>query len=160
MREFEKSAHVTSFSFGFACLLAAGCLHAPLAAQPSATDDIEHKGTIIVLRDVPYGNALHRPAQAEPLRVRTGPDAIILASVARGLEPLTNDQQASIFGSTQESVVARTFSSLGDLRNTETALGAGISQQRGGGSSGAISSAIAQIPSVGAIVRNATGGGQ
>lgn len=160
MREFQKSVHGASFPFGFTCVLALGFLSAPLTAQETVTDDSEHKGTIIVLRDVPYGTALPRPAKAEPLRVKTGPDEIILASVARGLEPLTNDQQASIFGSTQGSVVTRALTSIGDLRTTETALGAGISQQRGIGGGGAISSAIGQIPSVGAIVRNATGGGQ
>lgn len=127
-----------------------------VAAQDQTAAADHHSGSIIILREVPYGTALERQFEAEPLRVQTSPEPILLASLTKGLEPLTDAEQGAVFGSTMDPATASTFSRIDDFAHIETALGAGVSRQgSNGGSAGRIvSDALGSLPSVGAILRN------
>jgi len=137
-----------------------GLSHVPASAQDQQASEQDKPGSIIVLRDVPYGTALPRYAEGETLEVETGPDRILLDAISQGLQPLTSDEQATIFGSSQGSL-GSVNQIIGDqLRHAEVAIGANLTRQHSQSAGGIVSSALAQLPSVGAIVRNAMGKGQ
>lgn len=117
-------------------------------------------GTIIVLRDVPYGTALERQSKGEALEVEVGPQRTILSALADGLKPLSSSEQASIYGSTDGAAFLPGQSAMGDLRHVETVLGTGRSVRAGETAGGKISGALSRLPSVGSIVRGAIGSGQ
>ena len=56
-------------------------------------------GHIIVLRDVPYGEATHREAPGDPTVVETAPREPLELGLQLGLQPLSDSESATISGS-------------------------------------------------------------
>ncbi|MXP48260.1 hypothetical protein GRI43_12765 [Altererythrobacter luteolus] len=135
-------------------------LSSPAVGQDGAEQDAPASGSVTVLRDVPYGTALHRYSSGQTLDVKTGPEETVLSALAQGLKPLTDAQQASVFGSNLGQVAGQTQSGIGALGHIENAVGSGLSLQHGEGGGGAVGSALSQMPSVGGILRGALGDGQ
>ena len=129
-------------------------------AEQGAPQDAPKSGSVTILRDVPFGTALHRYSAGQTLEVKTGPEETILAALAQGLKPLTDAQQASVFGSNFGQVTGQTQSGIGAFDHIENAIGSGLSLQHGESGGGAVGNALSQMPSVGGILRGALGDGQ
>lgn len=75
-------------------------------AQDAAPDPATHadgatpEGHIIYSRDVAYGSAIGPRAPGHAHTVNAGPTALILDSLATGLKPIGDDENASIVAST------------------------------------------------------------
>lgn len=126
------------------------------APSSSAVPD----GHIVYSRDVPYGSAIGPRTPGQPHTVNAGPTALILDSLAAGLEPIGDDENASIVAGTSLQTgqvgahVAQgmsalssmtgadgSASSLGDIQNSAT--GSAISR-----ATGAIGSAMGSLRGV------------
>ena len=159
------------------CLIVAAAsagLHAPAAAQQSGQGNAEPVATnssqapaghIIYSRDVSYGSAIGPRTPGRVHTVNAGPTDLILSTLAAGLEPIGDDESASIIAGTNSQTAligdqvglglgaissmtgaGGSASKLGDIQSTAT--GGAMSQATGaiGNAMGTVRGILGNLP--------------
>ncbi len=121
------------------------------AASTSSTTSNAAKpveGRIIYGRDVPYGSAIGPRTPGQEQTVVTGPTSLILDSLAAGLEPISDDENADI--------AANTNSQMG-LIGSNVTLGMSALSSMSGSGSNASEIGNVQSSAMGGAIGQATG---
>lgn len=95
----------------------------PSFGNEAEPDSPTVEGRVIYSRDVPYGAAIGPRTPAREHSVNTGPTDLILQTVATGLQPMADDENAG--------VVAGTNSQFGSI-DQHIALGMGVLTEKSG----------------------------
>lgn len=137
-----------SFLATLIAVAASAAVQAPALAQDAASNAARPaEGQVIYSRDVPYGSAIGPRTPGREHTVVTGPTNLILHSLATGLEPISDDENAGIS--------ANTNSQMG-LIGTNVALGMGALSSMGSSSSSASEIGTSQISATGGAIGQAT----
>lgn len=134
----------------------------PVFGQESKSGSSEVDGRVIYARDVPYGSAIGPRTPARDHSVNAGPTDLILKTVATGLEPMADNENAGIVAGTNSRFYAMDpHIALGVSVLTEKS---GSPSHIGGVQSSAMGKAVGQatgtIQSAMDSMRSALGGGQ
>lgn len=134
----------------------------PLFGQESDPVSWEVDGRVIYSRDVPYGSAIGPRTPSREHSVNTGPTDLILGTIATGLKPMADDENAGVVAGTNSQFgsidghIALGMSVLTEKSGSRTHIGGVQSSATGktiGQATGAIQSAMDSM-------RSALGGNQ
>ena len=166
MRKAVNIKQLVTPVLGLLIAVAAGtALPAPVFAQQSATNAPDaNEGQVIYSRNVPYGTAIGPRTPGQANTVVTGPTSLILHSVATGLEPITDDENAGIAAATssQASLIgSHVMNGMSALSNVGSSGAAStITAGQGSATSGAISQATGALSAAINSLRGVLGTGQ
>ena len=126
-------------AFSFATL----ALSSPALGQDSEQKPWKVDGHVIYSRDVPYGTAMGPRTPGREHSVNTGPTDLILGTIATGLQPMADDENAGVVASTnfQFGLIERPFAN--GVNSTSGKVGS--SPNIGGAQSAATGKAIGQV---------------
>jgi len=126
-------------AFSFATL----ALSSPVLGQDSEQKPWKVDGHVIYSRDVPYGTAMGPRTPGREHSVNTGPTDLMLDTIATGLQPMADDENAGVVASTnfQFGIIDRHIAN--GLNSTSGRVGS--SPNIGGAQSAAAGKAIGQV---------------
>lgn len=134
----------------------------PLFGQESELTSWEVDGRVIYSRDVPYGSAIGPRTPSREHSVNAGSTDLILKTVATGLEPLADDENAGVVAGTNSQFglidrhVALGMSVLTEKSGSRTHIG-GV---QGSATGKAVGQATGAIQNAMDSMRSALGGNQ
>jgi hypothetical protein len=151
---------VTPVFLAYAVIFPAG--PSPVFGQDTEPNSWKVDGRVIYSRDVPYGSAIGPRTPSREHSVNAGPTDLILKTIATGLEPMADDENAGVVAGTNsqfESIdqhIALGMSVLTEKNGSRTHIG-GVQNSATGK---AIGQATGAIQSAMDSMRSALGGDQ
>lgn len=135
------------------------------SGSDAPTSNANAAGSVIYSRDVSYGSAIGYRTPGRAHSVETGPSALILSSLAAGLEPISDTESAGIIARSSREIgligsqVSLGVGSLADMTGADTSTQS-IGSVQGSVVNGAVGQATGAIRNALGSVRGVLGGGQ